>query len=136
MITCQAAAVVESISALCDFAQDCLNTNGIDESVSSICMIIIDEIVNNIASYAYPGKAGNIRFGIDVQKNKQLIDLYFEDTGIPFDPISQKSPELNGSADDRPIGGLGIHMVKKLARKTNYSFTDGKNILTVSVPIT
>ncbi|MBO2517524.1 MAG: ATP-binding protein [Clostridiales bacterium] len=135
MITCQANAVINSIPLLCDLTGDFLNGNHISEETGSICMIIIDEIINNISSYAYDGGKGTIFYKLDFDPIRKQIIMTFEDSGSPFDPISQKSPDLDADADDRKIGGLGIYMVKKLASDVRYEYRNGKNVLTVYVSV-
>lgn len=135
MISCQAKATIESIGALSDFAEDCMNESAIGDGTKNKCLIIIDEVVNNISSYAYPDGNGTLLFRIGIQKEANQIIMVFEDSGIPFNPITQESPDLDGDADERPVGGLGIFMVRKLSEDVQYSFENGRNILTVTIQI-
>ena len=91
--------------------------------------IVIDEIFSNIARYAYPEGEGTVTIGIE--NKDEAVVIVFEDSGIPYDPLSASAPDLSLSADDRPIGGLGIHMVKKMMDVLSYRYENGKNILTL-----
>ena len=53
------------------------------------------------------------------------------DSGIPFDPTKQKEEDTSLSAEDREIGGLGIHLVRQLMDEIRYERVEGKNILTL-----
>lgn len=55
----------------------------------------------------------------------------FSDSGVPFDPLKREDPDVTLPADERPVGGLGIMMVKKLMDSVGYERKDGRNVLTV-----
>ncbi len=57
--------------------------------------------------------------------------ITFVDSGIPFDPLKRKDPDVTAGADERAIGGLGIYLAKKLSDEIGYEYKDHKNILTV-----
>ncbi|MCR5291053.1 MAG: ATP-binding protein, partial [Treponema sp.] len=52
-------------------------------------------------------------------------------SGVPFDPLAKKDPDITLSADERAIGGLGIYLTKKFMNSVEYSFNNGKNTLTI-----
>ena len=57
------------------------------------------------------------------------MTLTFIDNGKPYDPLKKADPDITLPANERPIGGLGIFMVKKTMDDVNYEYADGKNIL-------
>ena len=57
--------------------------------------------------------------------------ITFEDKGVPYDPLEKTDPDINLSAEQREIGGLGIFMVKKSMDDVRYEYRDGMNILTL-----
>ena len=69
--------------------------------------------------------------GIDADKEAKSISIRFEDQGTPYDPLQNEDPDITLSADERPIGGLGIYMVKKSMDDVSYEYKDSKNILTI-----
>ena len=93
--------------------------------------IIADELVSNIIRYAYPMNQGYFLVKIKIKKNK--IKLQFCDYGIPFNPLLKEVSHVQESYQTRPIGGLGIHIVKQLASRIKYKRKKGKNIVTVIV---
>ena len=63
-------------------------------------------------------------------------EISFEDNGMPFDPLAKADPDVTLSVEDRPIGGLGIFMVKKSMDDVHYEYKDGKNIFTMRKNLT
>jgi anti-sigma regulatory factor (Ser/Thr protein kinase) len=91
--------------------------------------IAVEEIFVNIANYSYEAKNGDAV--ITAANDGEKLTITFEDMGIPYNPLAKNDPDITASADDRKIGGLGIFMAKKLTDGMEYSFKDGKNILTI-----
>ena len=93
--------------------------------------IAIEEIFVNIAHYAYPDGEGEAVIEVETDENANSVKITFIDQGTPYDPLQNKAPDITLSADDRPIGGLGIFMVKKSMDEVSYEYKDGTNQLTI-----
>lgn len=91
--------------------------------------IAIEELFVNIAHYAYRPKEGPVTIQIDFKED--MISVVFIDNGIPYNPWERKDPDITLSAEEREIGGLGVYMVKKSMDHVDYSYEEGKNILTI-----
>ncbi|MFZ4665624.1 MAG: ATP-binding protein [Prochlorotrichaceae cyanobacterium] len=93
--------------------------------------LISEEVLTNIIKYSYGAeKVGTIQVLIAGDREKLLLS--FEDTGEAFNPLETTiDPLLDEEIENRPIGGLGIFLVKQLADRLDYSYRDGKNILTL-----
>ena len=92
--------------------------------------VAVEEIFVNIAHYAYGANGmGQMVFGLD--PSPEGVTIRFTDSGVPFDPLAKKDPDITLSAEERSIGGLGIYMVKKSMDSVDYEYTDHKNILTL-----
>jgi anti-sigma regulatory factor (Ser/Thr protein kinase) len=63
------------------------------------------------------------------------LKFVITDTGVPFNPTEVVAADTTLSAEERPIGGLGILLVRELMDSINYERTDGKNILTLTKTI-
>jgi len=94
--------------------------------------LVCEEIVVNIASYAYPKDGGQLTVLWENDTSSQKLKIVFEDSGLPFNPLQQEDPKLDVPVAERKIGGLGIMMVRKLMDTVEYTYADGKNILTVT----
>ena len=93
--------------------------------------LAVEEIFVNIAHYAYKDKTGEVNVLCELDKEKNLFTIIFDDTGIPFDPLKRDDPDVTATAEERNIGGLGIFLTKKLMDEVHYENKDGKNILTL-----
>lgn len=93
--------------------------------------LISEEVLTNIIKYSYGAeRVGTIQVLITGDREKLLLS--FEDTGEAFNPLETTiDPLLDEEIENRPIGGLGIFLVKQLADRLDYSYRDGKNILTL-----
>lgn len=122
-------ASLDSLSALIDFVNRELITEGCKTEIINEIDIAVEEIFMNIVNYAYDSAGGEVNISIYVD-NK--VEIRFEDTGKPYNPLKQKSPDLSKPPKDRDIGGLGIFMVNNIMDYMEYSRLDGKNILVIS----
>jgi len=82
--------------------------------------VALDEMLNNIISYAYrPGEQGDILVRLTMRSGEITVEI--EDRGRPFDPLEAPSPDLSAQLRDRKVGGLGIHFVKQLMDDVAYA---------------
>ena len=97
--------------------------------------LALEEAVSNVMLYAYPGKSGQLFVECNkaVSHQPSAVSLIFTitDSGVPFDPTQQKEADITLSAEEREIGGLGIHLVKQIMDEVRYERTEDKNILTL-----
>ncbi|MDR0760187.1 MAG: SpoIIE family protein phosphatase [Treponema sp.] len=92
-------------------------------------MMITEEIFVNIARYAYPGKTGDVT--VRAGMAGKTFAVQYEDEGIPFNPLEWPDPDIKADLANRAIGGLGIHLVRKMTDHADYQRMEGKNYLTV-----
>ena len=124
-------AKVENIEKITDFANEFLDNIGCNEKCKMQIDIAIDEIASNISYYAYAPNTGMMTVGIGYDNDSGFITLEFADTGIRYNPLEKSAPDVSLSAEERGIGGLGIHIVKKTMDEVAYEYKDGKNILRI-----
>jgi anti-sigma regulatory factor (Ser/Thr protein kinase) len=124
-------AIISNIAPVTDWVNEELDLHDCPVKLQLQIDIAIDEIITNIASYAYGSGSGDFTVEADVQEEPRLIRLRFSDSGIPFDPLQKADPDTSLSAEDRQIGGLGIYLVKKTMDEVRYEYSDNQNILTV-----
>ena len=90
----------------------------------------MEEAIVNIINYAYPeGKMGDIRLKASFDSEPSRILFELTDSGIPFDPTSVKEADVTLGIEERPVGGLGIFMMRKLMDEVTYKRQEEKNIL-------
>jgi anti-sigma regulatory factor (Ser/Thr protein kinase) len=66
---------------------------------------------------------------LDVQTDEGRLTVTLTDDGPPFDPFGRAAPDTTLSVEERPIGGLGLHLVRELMDKVSYERRDGYNVV-------
>ena len=99
--------------------------------------LALEEAVTNVMLYAYPGRNdGKVYVEYERQSGKAThggdkLIFTISDSGIPFDPTQAPEADTTLPAEERAIGGLGIHLVRKLMDKIHYQRKEGRNVLTL-----
>jgi anti-sigma regulatory factor (Ser/Thr protein kinase) len=120
------------LARLADFAEEFARCHGLPEAARSRLQIILEELFTNAVNYGYPERvpaAGRIEVGLTLTKGR--IEIHFSDDGRPFDPLSHTPPDLDQVPADRPLGGLGLHLLRSFVAKANYRRNHGRNHLTL-----
>lgn len=125
-------AAIEKIPEATSFVNLYLEENGCPMKARVQIDIAIDELLGNIAHYAYGQGEGKMVVRIEIKHNPSAAVLTFIDNGIPYDPLKKDDPDIHLSAEERKPGGLGIYMVKKTMDEMVYEYKDGKNILMIT----
>lgn len=107
---------------------------GIPSALKNKLNIAVEEVFVNISSYAYPPKDGDVEITFKIN-DKNQVEMKFIDAGIQYNPLEKEDPDITLPVEERPIGGLGIFMVKKYMDEMNYIYENGKNILTIKMNI-
>lgn len=97
--------------------------------------LAIEEAFTNIVNYAFNDKHRH-SIEIDFVKNNNRIEIMITDDGQPYDPTQKEDPQTDLPIDERPIGGLGIFLIKKLMDNVDYQRNSDKNILKLTKRIT
>jgi len=122
-------ASVDSLPEVVAFAEKRLADAGCPEACSRQIAVAAEEVFVNIAHYAYEGGQGDAT--VSVRAEDATAVLEFRDHGAPFNPLEREDPDVTLSAEERPVGGLGIFMVKKTMDEVNYVRENDMNILTI-----
>jgi len=123
------AATTEQILVISDFVERLMMIAGFDLRKIMEVQLAAEEACTNVAKYAYPGKDGTIHIVARVAGDR--LDLIIEDCGVPFDPTAYSVTLSQAGTKDRPIGGLGIHLIRSYVDGMSFEFRDGKNALTL-----
>ena len=103
---------------------------GLSEACITDINICLDELFTNTVSYGFVDDLEHItKFTINADNHELTINI--EDEGIPFNPLKKKEPEIPADLLDARIGGLGIHIVKKLMDDISYERIGDKNRVTL-----
>lgn len=121
---------VKAVKVLNDFIKDVNLSLGIDPSLGMSLRLAVEEAVVNVMDYAYPpGTEGEMTIDVDVTADRLRYTL--TDQGMSFAPTDVMRADTTLSVEDRPIGGLGIFLVRNLMDVINYERFEGKNVLTM-----
>lgn len=121
---------LKRVPRLNTFIDEVCEANGFDMATTMQINLAIEEAVVNVMNYAYPkGTKGDIT--IETKANRTELSFVISDTGKPFDPTAKAEVDITLSAEDRQIGGLGIHLIRQIMDHINYERVDGHNILTL-----
>lgn len=121
---------IETIPQLNEFIDLAAEEVGLDMSLTMSLNLAMEEAVVNVMDYAYPdGQKGNV--DIEVTADQEWMTFVITDTGIAFDPTTKEDADTTLSAEERPIGGLGIFLVRQLMDDINYKREGNKNVLTL-----
>lgn len=93
--------------------------------------IAVDELMSNIARYAYAPGSGPVTVKVEIFRDPDSAVLTFADHGVPFNPLDKAPPDTELSLEEREYGGLGIHLVRRSMDGMSYKYRDGENILKI-----
>lgn len=112
----------------------CQNCESIGESFGMSKKLIfemnlaLDELFTNIISYGFQDDKEHI-IKIEIKAEDNALLMRIEDDGIPFDPVIAEEPDLECPIEECKIGGLGIHLIKKLMDEIRYERVNDVNIM-------
>ena len=122
------------IDALSSLAE---NVELFGEEVSWDCAVVmqvnlvLEELIVKVIEYGYPDcRTGAI--DVLIETNTKEIIIHITDDGDAFDPFQSESPDLTLELEDRPIGGLGIYLVKSYMHAYDYSYAKNHNVVTLT----
>lgn len=104
-----------------EFAHNC----GLPDDERSRLLIILEELFVNAATHGQAAQHITVALGWRTGR----LRICFVDDGQPFDPLAFRGPELERAAEERAIGGLGIHIVRSLVHRARYRRRGGRNHL-------
>lgn len=126
---------VEQVPQLAAFVDEVCEELEFDMSTIMSMNLAIEEAVVNVMSYAYPaGTVGDIK--VEAKADDIRLKFIISDWGKPFDPTTQDDIDTTLSAEERHIGGLGIHLVRQIMDSINYERIEGMNVLTLRKKLT
>ncbi len=101
---------------------------GVAVPVTRSVNVVLDELLNNIVSYAFPDDEDH---DIDVrfELSNDRLSVTISDDGVPFNPFAGVPPNTGLSIDEREVGGLGIHLVRNMMDEVSYNRRTDRNVV-------
>lgn len=121
---------IEEIPQLNVFIDEVCEAVGLGMSDTMSVNLALEEAVVNVMDYAYPPDSqGEVT--IEAEADDERMKFVITDHGIPFDPTAKAEVDTTLGLEERPTGGLGIHLVRQIMDSINYERENGKNVLTL-----
>ena len=103
---------------------------GLAEDAVIELRVVAEEVLTNIAKYAYaPGARPAVEMSFAFDDAAAIVE--FRDQGRPFDPLAEPPPDLGAPLEQRPVGGLGLTLVRALVDEVRYVRDGPTNLLRV-----
>ena len=118
---------IKNIWEFADFVEKELNKKGVSMKTIVKILMAVDEIFSNICYYS-----GATEVTVGIKIDEQIITLFFEDNGTPYNPMEKPDPDVEELLHQQKEGGLGIYLVKKRMDEIKYEYIGGRNRLTIS----
>ena len=118
------AGVGEVNAAFAGFAE----AHALPAAVRRSLNVALDDLLANAVSHAQTG-GDPCSVTVEVELDHERVTVILTDDGPPFDPFGQSAPDTTLSVEERPLGGLGIHLVGQLMDQVNYQRRDGHNVV-------
>ena len=124
--------VLADLERVTEEAVQFLEAVGVPSEAVYLANLALEEMATNILKYGYDDQAAHeILLRLEVQP--QRVRLILEDDGHPFNPLEAPEPDIHLPAEQRVPGGLGIHLVRRMAEHMSYERTAGRNRLTLKI---
>lgn len=123
-------ATPEAISALTEKVLAFLEEQQVDTRAAHHVALVVEELVTNLGTHGNcRDKPAKIRLVVEPgQVTGEIID-----TGPPFDLRLAPDPAVDAPLEERPIGGLGLFLIRKLTSALEYSHQNGQNLTTFAI---
>lgn len=119
---------IDQITLLPPYVEKAVKASKLDPVVTEGLNLALEEAVTNVIDYAYPeGTVGNV--DIDTAVTDTALTFTITDSGKPFDPTARAEVDIQADIEDRPVGGLGIHLVRKIMDEVRYERRGERNVL-------
>lgn len=115
---------VANLEIVADFIIQAAQKANLDDQGIFAIQMAVDEACTNIIEHAYAGAPGDIHLTCQVEPGECAVTI--RDHGCSFDPESVPPPDLSSDLEERHVGGLGLHFMRKLMDEVHFSFDPEK----------
>src|SRR5579863_1602152 len=126
-------ATAESMTAFREFVRGGAAATGIAADQLEMLDLVLEEILINIARYAYEPAKGDVEVAY-WEEGQGMLRVEIGDSGRVFNPLEADPPDLSRGLADRPIGGLGVFLVRSMVASIDYRREGDRNILSFTFP--
>jgi anti-sigma regulatory factor (Ser/Thr protein kinase) len=127
---------------VCEFVRSRAAALGVPDSLHMKLDLVVEELVVNIASYAYPDGGGDVEVEcerefdpLDEGASGEFFCVRLRDWGLAFDPLQGPPPDVTAAMHKRDVGGLGVHLVREMTDSCRYERRQDMNEFTACFQI-
>ncbi len=125
---------IGQLAPMAAWIEEICGESGTSPALTMSINLALEEAVTNVIMYAYPDNGVSATFFVDFDLAEDGVATWrIVDKGKPFDPTAKEDVDLTLGVMERPIGGLGIFMVKEIMDEVSYRREDGQNILIMKI---
>jgi serine/threonine-protein kinase RsbW len=110
----------EQVATIRDFVKEAATALGASGSDLSACELVVDEAATNAFTHAYAGQPGRVE--IELWREDDSMVLRVRDWGAGFDPEAVPEPDVRRPLEERPLGGLGLLLIRKFSDQVFFAF--------------
>jgi len=118
---------IEELGTANAYVEACAVAAGLDARTRFGLQLALEEAFVNVCRYGYPDGPGDVAVTCETDGPRFVLEV--ADWGPPFDVLALPAPDLTLGIEERPIGGLGVHLIRTLARSVTYRRDEGRNVL-------
>ncbi|MCH9621233.1 MAG: Serine-protein kinase RsbW [Chlamydiia bacterium] len=123
-------ATLSELDHIMSYLRSEMTKSGLVEKFAKQFEVALEEAVVNIINYAYAKPSGIIKLNTKFDSDSGSMEVIIRDKGKPFNPLLHECPNVPPKdLETQKIGGLGIHIIKKMVDSVRYEFVDGTNVL-------
>ena len=115
-----------------DFVTAFVGEQGIAADEAARILILLEELLTNLMKYGYPDRAEPGQAEIMLELNGSRLEIEFIDDGCAFDPFAVAPPNLDEPPEARPVGGLGLHILRSMTDDSRYERRNETNVIRLS----
>lgn len=121
---------VDELQRVADFVDEIASEMKLSGEMHMNLGLVLDEMVSNIIYYAYP-EGTEAEIELVAESDGQSLTFLLSDQGREFDPTQSENNDMDADPAERPLGGMGIFIVKNIMSHVSYKRLDGRNLLTM-----
>ncbi|QHQ27077.1 ATP-binding protein [Xanthomonas albilineans] len=126
------APALDTLAQLTDTLETALLHHGVRTDHVQRARLIVEELACNTLEHGHLRRE-QTPIELILELERATLVLEFHDSGPAFDPRSAPIPDLDADIAERPIGGLGLHLVKQLADRIDYHHDAGRNVVRITL---
>ena len=110
--------------------------HGVDRRIELKLTLVLEELITNTIEHGF-GAESDTPIRIALGASGAGLALFYEDAAPPFDPFAHDAASparVDAPLDDRPVGGLGIHLIGRIAGSARYAREADRNRIWITLP--